>query len=126
IAPVTAVTPVHELGVVERAWPAPLEQPGPARAHTLTWGKYTIEVKEDPLRIAVSKGGKVLQEVRFDTYSVAVNFKIGDAPLFGLGEGVHPLDRRGTRDAMVNGQHSPDLQTFGSRVPIPWLISAAG
>ncbi|GAC1365046.1 MAG: hypothetical protein NVSMB3_13620 [Acidobacteriaceae bacterium] len=127
IAPVVSATPVHELGVVERAWPKPLEQPGAARAHTVAWGRYVIEVKEEPLRIAVSdKGGRLRQEIRFDTDSTNVNFRISDAPLFGLGEGVHPLDRRGTKDGMVNGQHSPDLAVYGSRVPIPWLISAGG
>lgn len=127
IAPVTSPPPVRELGVVERAWPAPLEQAGPAAAHAVAWGRYMIDVKEDPLRITVSeKGGKLRQEIRFDTDSTAVHFRIGDAPLFGLGEGVHPLDRRGTTDQMVNGQHGPDLRVYGSRVPIPWLISAEG
>ncbi len=127
IAPVTSTVPVHELGILERPWPAPLEPAGEGKAHTIPWGRYTIEIKEEPLRIAVSeKGGKLRQEVRFDTDSTSVNFAIGDAPLFGLGEGVHPWDRRGTRDGMVNGQHSPDLLIYGSRVPIPWLISAAG
>src|SRR5207245_5790538 len=56
----------------------------------------------------------------------AIRFLTGEGPLFGLGEGGHPLNRRGTKDAMVNGQHSPDMATFGARSPIPWLVSAEG
>jgi len=50
---------------------------------------------------------------------------LGSRPLFGLGEGLIG-DRRGARDAMRNGQSSPELRTTGSRVPIPWLISPEG
>src|ERR1035438_1090112 len=49
-----------------------------------------------------------------------------DGPAFGLGEGTHPLDRRDTRDAMINGQNGQDLRTYGARLPIPWIISPAG
>ena len=125
IAPVTALPEdSRELGVVEHAGSATLLSPGPAKPKTISWGRYTIEVKTDPLIITVSEKGKLRNEVRFDPDSTAVNVRIGDAPLFGLGEGVHPYDRRGTKDAMVNGQHAPDLLVYGSRVPIPWLFSA--
>ena len=127
IAPVRASPPVWELGVVERPSPRPLEPPGPPRAHALPWGRYRIEVSEDPLRIGVSgSDGKLLQEIRFDTDSTAVHFQLGRAPLFGLGEGVPAFDLRQTKDPMINGQHSPGLATFGARVPIPWLISPEG
>lgn len=127
IAPVDAQPPVWELGVTARASTSPLEQPGPVRAHTLPWGKYRIEVRANPLRIGVSgPDGKLVQEIRFDTDSDAVHFGLGQSPLFGLGEGVHPLDRRGTTNPMINGQHSPDLALFGARLPIPWLISPGG
>ena len=54
----------------------------------------------------------------------AIHFSLGEGPLFGLGEGGHPLNRRGTSDAMRNGQFRPDLATFGARVPIPWVMGA--
>jgi len=38
------------------------------------------------------------------------------------GKLVRPLTSFGA----INGQHQPDLQTFGSRVPIPWIVSPAG
>lgn len=125
IAPVTALPEDNrELGVVEHIGSATLQAPGLAKPQTISWGRYTIEVTTDPLTITVSEKGKLRNEVRFDPDSTAVNVRIGDAPLFGLGEGVHPYDRRGSKDAMVNGQHAPDLLVYGSRVPIPWLLSA--
>jgi alpha-glucosidase/alpha-D-xyloside xylohydrolase len=125
IAPVTTLPDDNrELGIAERSGSAVIQPPGPARVQTIPWGSYTIEIKTDPLTILVSEKGKLRNEVRFDPDSTAVNVRIGDAPLFGLGEGVHPYDRRGTKDAMINGQHAPDLLVYGSRVPIPWLLSA--
>jgi hypothetical protein len=125
IAPVTAMVPDgRELGIVEQRSKTALQAAGPAKAQTVSWGRYSIEVKTDPLAVLVSEKGKLRNEVRFDTDSTAVNVRIGDPPLFGLGEGVHPYDRRGTKDGMVNGQHAPDLLLYGSRVPIPWLLSA--
>ena len=112
----------RELGVLERADTPPLIPAGRARPQTATWGKYSVRITESPLRIAVYEGGRLRQEVHFDPYSTDVRCPIS-GPVFGMGEGVHPFDRRGTRDTMINGQHSPDLETFGSRVPIPWLIS---
>lgn len=125
IAPVTAM-PVDngELGIVDDKGKPPLKGPGPAVEQAVAWGRYQIGVKSNPLTIQVTEQGKLRNEIRFDDDSTAVNVRIGDAPLFGLGEGVHPFDRRGTKDAMVNGQHAPDLLVYGSRVPIPWILSA--
>ena len=75
--------------------------------------------------MAAFENNKLRQEVRFDLDSTDVSFHL-NGPVFGLGEGVHPFDRRGTRDDMANGQHSPDLRTFGARLPIPWVISPEG
>jgi len=127
IAPNNAPPAQHELGVLESNQAAPLEQGTIGSAATISWGRYSIRLREDPLRIAVTDATQQLrQEIQFDTDSTAVRFRIGNAPLFGLGEGVHPLDRRGTSDPMINGQHSPDLAAFGTRVPIPWLLSLEG
>ena len=127
IAPVNATPPTEELGVVDHGRGTAVGPPVIAGDETLVWGKYSIEVQENPLRISVSEAGRGLrQEIQFDTDSTGVRFRVGNAPLFGLGEGVHPFDRRGTRDTMRNGQFSPDLDTFGARVPVPWLMSAEG
>lgn len=125
IAPVTSETPAQELGVKESVWPSPLDGPGPVRTHTLRWGKYTVSIRDNPLRIAVLDGETERQEIRFDTDSTNIHFKL-DGPIFGLGEGGHPFDRRGTEEVMLNGQANQDLRTFGARLPIPWVISPAG
>lgn len=41
-------------------------------------------------------------------------------------EGLPRYDLRGARYEMKNGQGTPTLRLDGSRVPIPWLMSAAG
>lgn len=125
ISPANDAPKLHELGVVDRAWPAPLVKPGPVQAQTVPWGKYTLQISGGPLRVTTLADGKVRQQIRFDLDSTDVRFDLGGA-VFGLGEGVHPFDRRGTRDVMLNGQNGVDLRTFGARLPIPWVISPAG
>ena len=98
IAPATAEAHAQELGVDHATWPAPMEAPGPAHAHTVPWGAYSIRINEGPLRIAVLEGGIVRQEISFSLDSTDVHFPLA-GPVFGLGEGVHPFDRRGTRDS---------------------------
>ena len=125
ISPASDPPRLTELGLVERTDALVLAGLGRSRAQTIPWGKYSIKVTEAPLHISVYEGGKLRQEIRFAPDSTDVHFDLG-GPVFGMGEGVHPFDRRGTRDEMSNGQHSPDLQTFGARMPIPWVISPAG
>lgn len=127
IAPVDAQPPTEELGVVASPHAVALSDPRIPGPGTVTWGQQSIRVSEQPLRITViGHDQRVRQEIQFDTDSTAVRFRIGSAPLFGLGEGVHPLDRRGTRDPMRNGQHTPDLAIYRARLPIPWLMSPEG
>ncbi|WP_252263516.1 TIM-barrel domain-containing protein [Paracidobacterium acidisoli] len=125
IAPSVATPPSQELGV--------LESPHEVTLHTgdadgaVRWGRYSIRVEEEPLRIIVMDAEqKVRQEIQFDTDSTAVRFRLGARPVFGLGEGLIGYDRRGTKDGMHNGQDTPELRTAGSRVPIPWVISPEG
>jgi alpha-glucosidase (family GH31 glycosyl hydrolase) len=114
----------EEVGIVPRRWAEPLEVDGSGVA---MWGSYKVRLEERPWRMTiVDAEGKTRQQIRLDASTGTIRFLAGEGPLFGLGEGVHPLNRRGTKDAMLNGQHSPDLATFGSRVPIPWLVSAEG
>ena len=125
IAPANDAPQLEELGVVRRAWPAPIRGNAPEKDEEIAWGKYTLRIRSSPLRIAAFEGTVLRQEIRFATDSTDVHFNL-DGPVFGLGEGVHPFDRRGTRDAMLNGQHGEELKTFGARLPIPWVISPAG
>ena len=125
IAPANAKAHANELGVERASWPDPLESSRPVRSHGVPWGKFRIEISENPLKISVFMNDVVRQEVWFSPDSTDVHFPL-KGPVFGLGEGVHPFDRRGTRDPMTNGQNGTDLRTFGARLPIPWVISPDG
>ena len=124
ISPANEQPRLTELGVLAQEGQT-LAGPGSIDPASVPWGRYSLKISQNPLRIAAYEGGKLRQEIRFDPDSTDVRFNI-TGPIFGLGEGVHPFDRRGTRDDMINGQHSPDLQTFGARLPIPWVISPEG
>jgi alpha-glucosidase len=127
VAPVDAWPREQELGVIARPRTSVLlRKPEPVTTE-LPWGKYRIRVAEGPLRIAVSRAnGEVCQQIQFDPDTAAVEFIVGKSPVFGLGEGLPRYDLRGARYEMKNGQGTPNLRLNGSRVPIPWLISAAG
>ena len=124
IAPAVATPPVDELGIVPH--PNATVLAAELIPATVQWGNYKIDV-EVPLQIKVTDAaGRTRQQIQFDTDSTSVRFRLGSQPLFGLGEGLAGLGRRGTRDGMRNGEGSASLSTAGSRVPIPWLISPEG
>jgi alpha-glucosidase (family GH31 glycosyl hydrolase) len=90
----------------------------------MAWGLRHIEVSTGPLRILVKEAdGRLRQELTYDRDRIGFHCV---EPVFGLGEGGHPFDRRGTMDGMDNGESVPGLDTFGARLPIPWLIGASG
>lgn len=127
IAPVNAWQPSEELGVVQASSAALLLQKSEPAPSSLAWGGYQIAIVENPLGVSVSKAqGRILQEIRFETDSTAIRFHTGDAPIFGLGEGVPRYDLRGARYGMRNGEGVPHLDTAGARLPIAWLMSAGG
>lgn len=125
IAPANAAAPNDELGVLGRAWPAPLEPHGPNGSQSLAWGRYTIRIATNPLVVTVLETDRTRQQIRIDPDSTNIHFLI-DGPIHGLGEGGHPFDRRDTREAVLNGQDAPQMRTFGARVEIPWVISPNG
>lgn len=88
----------------------------------IPWGEYTLNIATMPLRVSVSdpRRGQI-QQLTFRPDINQILFSYGDAPVYGLGPGTHPLDRRGTRDAMRNGA-GDNLRVFGARNPIPWLM----
>jgi alpha-glucosidase (family GH31 glycosyl hydrolase) len=116
--------PAEEVGVVPRQWPEPLTVDGSGVAG---WGGCKVHLEERPWRMTIIDAeGKTRQQIRLEPSTGAIRFLSGEGPLFGLGEGGHPLNRRGTKETMVNGQHSPELATLGARSPIPWLVSTEG
>jgi alpha-glucosidase/alpha-D-xyloside xylohydrolase len=111
--------------LIPRKYPASLhtqraDQPG--QPTNIAWGDYTVRVETTPLRVSVRHSQRgVVQELAFHPEVNQVRFQYGDAPVYGLGPGTHPLDRRGTKDTMRNGA-GDDLRLFGARNPIPWLM----
>ncbi len=97
-------------------------------ARTVTIGGFDVGIgSEDPLAIDIkSRTGANVQTLRFDSTSGALTFRIGNEALFGLGEGGPQFDRRGNLDRMISGSGGFELNTHGSRVPIPWLVGASG
>jgi alpha-glucosidase/alpha-D-xyloside xylohydrolase len=92
-----------------------------AQPEDLPWGDYTLHIETAPLRVSVRRPERVIQELTFHSEGNQVLFQYGNAPVYGLGPGTHPLDRRGTKDMMHNGA-GDDLRVFGARNPIPWLM----
>src|SRR6185437_507127 len=89
VAPVNAWPPEEELGVIARPAAASLLQKANPVATDLPWGKYRITVEENPLCVTVSRAnGDICQQIQFDTDTAAVRFVVGNAPVFGLGEGL--------------------------------------
>ncbi|HEY4046847.1 MAG TPA: TIM-barrel domain-containing protein [Acidobacteriaceae bacterium] len=114
--------------LVARVWPdAVVRAVVGSTAQTVHWSGRVVEVYTDPLRVTVrANGAAVLQELRFEQSPAQVQFLCGDGPVYGLGSGAHALDRRGTSDAMKNGQIGDDLKTYGAHVPVPWLMGSNG
>lgn len=112
--------------LINRSWPRPvLQTRATGGPQSLVWGNRQIKVQKDPLRVLVEDtDGRVRQELTFDAKQIS--FHYGDEPVFGLGEGGHPFDRRGTTEDMRNGEFGPDLRIYGARLPIPWLVGADG
>ena len=116
--------PAEEVGVDPKAGHEPLQEDS---AGLVSWGEFKVHLEERPWRMTIlGADGKTRQQLRLEPKTGAIHFSLGEEPLFGLGEGGHPLNRRGTTDDMRNGQHGPDQATYGARVPIPWLMSATG
>jgi hypothetical protein len=109
----------------------------------LHWGDNRISLTPDPLELVVTNRlGRPRQTLRFA--AGGIDFALGSAPLFGLGQGGKQFDRRGGQFAQVNGQgesilaidmsapgarapQAPfDLAGEGARITIPWIISAEG
>ncbi len=100
---------------------------GSARSQTVKLGELRVAFTPDPLAfdIATAKGEKV-QHIQIDRQTAVVSFATGAAPILGLGEGGPQFDRRGNTERMMSGSGGYNLRNFGSRVPMPWLIGAAG
>jgi len=93
-----------------------------ATGQEIPWGEYKVRIETKPLRIAVEHPQRgVVQELTFRPDQNQILFGYNNAPVYGMGPGVHPIDRRGVKDIMRNGA-GDNLRIFGARNPIPWLM----
>ncbi len=93
-----------------------------AAEQEIPWGVYTIRIATRPLRIAVLNAQHgLVQELNFRPDLNQIGFGYNHAPVYGMGPGAHPMDRRGVKDIMRNGA-GDNLRIFGARNPIPWLM----
>jgi alpha-glucosidase/alpha-D-xyloside xylohydrolase len=103
------------------------EQPRAVANGWIAAGAMRVSVDRDPVTVRVADSrGRLVQELRASANAGEFEFDVGVMPLLGLGEGGPQFDRRGSRDAMRNGQGGYQLRTHGGRVPIQWLIGTSG
>ncbi|HEY3454396.1 MAG TPA: TIM-barrel domain-containing protein [Bryobacteraceae bacterium] len=120
--------PVPQDGaLVKPDWGAPALRWRPiAGSRRVKCGGLTVEVSARPFAIRVTRKGRVVQELKLDSATGKVTFPLGDAPVFGLGQGGPQFDRRGSIDHMGNGQGAYKLATHGARVPVQFAIGTGG
>jgi alpha-glucosidase (family GH31 glycosyl hydrolase) len=124
----SAAQPESDLVLVRKSWPEPMARfRSLSEQRTLQWGELSLKVATNPLTLSIFDSRQTpIQTLRLDPASGRIEFAIGDAPLFGLGEGGPQFDRRDSFYPMKHGQRVPDLALNGARVPIPWVIGTGG
>ena len=123
------VAPVPMDGsLVQASWGTPvLRLRGNSLAGAARCGQLNVAVTPSPLTFTITtSNSEALQRLTVDEKSGVVAFETGDSPLLGLGQGGPQFDRRGSIEAMRNGQGGYQLATHGARVAVPWIISASG
>lgn len=128
VTPRGSAAPVADPPVlVPRNWPAPfLRLEELAQERTVRVSGWTVRILPSPLALEFSRNGQTLQRLVLDGPGGAVSFRLGNDPLLGLGGGAQQFDRRGGFYPMDNGHRPGEYQIFGSRVPVPFLISTEG
>jgi alpha-glucosidase (family GH31 glycosyl hydrolase) len=120
--------PIPDDGALAPAsWPAPIARLNPSsRARTIRHAALRLDFTPGPPAFRISGAQGEIQRLTLDPATGALSFLTGESPLLGLGEGGPQYDRRGDEDRMRSGQGGYQLRTHGGRVPIPWIIGAAG
>jgi len=85
-----------------------------------------VSISQNPLTFQIEDASqRTIQILKIGEQDGSVTFQLG-GPIFGMGEGGPQFDRRGNVDRMRSGQGGYRLRTNGGRVPVQWLIGAAG
>jgi len=93
--------------------------------HTAQLGPFAVSVSDFDVIVAHPQQAGV-RRFTWDSKSNSLWFDSGSAPIYGLGEGGPQGDRRGHLHPMANGMGAFHMEEFGSRVPIPLLVSPEG
>jgi alpha-glucosidase (family GH31 glycosyl hydrolase) len=125
--------------------PAVVDRPYPAPALSLrvidkpvrrTIGELVVEVRPAPLSVTVrDASGRLIQDMTFEADG-SVSFRVGDAPVLGMGEGgPRPVQGQPWREAPVQFDRRGALDTmeprwqadmYGSRNPVAMLLGTEG
>jgi alpha-glucosidase/alpha-D-xyloside xylohydrolase len=118
----------HDGSLTRRTWSPPTARiTSLTRARRVRCGDLVVKLTPDPLTIRVEAlDGRLVQQLRPDLQTGALNFMLDDKPALGFGEGGPQFDRRGATYTNRNGQGGYRLRTHGGRVPIQWLIGTSG
>ena len=137
LAPVTFKGPFPENpSLVERTYPAPAVTvttvTAPLRKKI---GGLDVEIRQGPLTLRVSQGGRLVQELVFAADG-SLSFRLDGQPVLGLGEGgPRPERGRPWREQPVQFDRGGSLDTmeprwqsdmYGSRNPAPLLFGTGG
>ena len=114
--------------LVSRSWPAPaLRLRSVLPTETLKVGSIEVRVDPESLHLRFSRGtGTEFQEIGIDPEDGSFSFRIGNEPLFGLGEGGPQFDRHGLYPG--NDQNGSPLASgvFIDHLRIPLVIGGSG
>jgi alpha-glucosidase/alpha-D-xyloside xylohydrolase len=90
--------------LVQKSWGAPIALLPGQPDRTIVLGNLQLAISVFPFTATLTdQGGKIVQRFAWDHITGNFPFLIGDAPLFGLGEGGAQFDRRGIIDLMKSG-----------------------
>ena len=113
--------------LVQDSFGAPAARIRTAKDQTVKLGDLRVRFTPERLAFYITTAkGEPVQQIRIDAASGVISFATGSAPILGMGEGGPQFDRRGNADRMVSGSGGYNLRTFGSHVPVPWLIGTSG
>ncbi|HKD07747.1 MAG TPA: TIM-barrel domain-containing protein [Bryobacteraceae bacterium] len=120
--------PVPVTGALtDGSWPAPVARfRGGSVSRDVKCGDLNVKITQ-PLTLRIERPDRrVAQELIVNASSGEVTFRLGDGPIFGLGQGGPQFDRKGQLDKMASGQAGYRLGTHGAKEPIPLAIGTSG
>lgn len=114
--------------LADREWPEPaLQITELQEERTLEFDSLRVEVRPSPLTLEVrTVEGALVQRLIVGAEAGSVDFRLGEGPVFGLGNGGQRFDRRGRFYSMEHGHRRGEFQIYGSRMPVPFLLGTDG